>query len=240
MPEPILTLAERLKVRFSSLSATVVDAHGETTLEVPASAWSSVHQSLRDEPEFRFEQLMDVCGVDYLSYGDDEWDTSDVSSEGFSRGVEGAGPGRFRWENRPQSAGPDRRFAAVSHLLSVQHNARLRVRCFALDNSLPIVPSLVDVYPVANWFEREAFDLMGIVFDGHPDLRRILTDYGFVGHPFRKDFPLIGNVEVRYDAERKRVVYEPVSIEPRVGVPRVIREDSRWQQAQAEQVQVKK
>ena len=121
------------------------------------------------------------------------------------------------------------------HLLSVQHNRRLRVRCFALDNSLPVVPSLVDVCPVANWFEREAFDLFGIIFEGHPDLRRILTDYGFVGHPFRKDFPLIGNVEVRYDAEKKRVVYEPVSIEPRVGVPRVVRDDSRWQQAAAEQ-----
>ena len=120
------------------------------------------------------------------------------------------------------------------HLLSVRHNRRLRLRCFAADNSLPVVPSLVDVYPVANWFEREAFDLFGIVFEGHPDLRRILTDYGFVGHPFRKDFPLIGNVEVRYDAERGRVVYEPVSIEPRVLVPRVIREDSRWEQAASE------
>jgi len=240
MPEPILTLAERLKARFSELESTVIDACGETTLEVPAVAWANVHRALRDEPDFHFEQLMDVCGVDYLSYGDDEWDTTDISSEGFSRGVEGEGAGRFRWENRPTGAGPARRFAAVSHLLSVQYNARLRVRCFAEDNSLPIVPSLVELYPVANWFEREAFDLMGIVFDGHPDLRRILTDYGFVGHPFRKDFPLIGNVEVRYDAEKKRVVYEPVSIEPRVGVPRVIREDSRWQQAQAEQAQVKK
>ena len=128
---------------------------------------------------------------------------------------------------------------AIHQLLDAQitlrNNRRLRIRCFAADNSLPVVPSLVDVYPVANWFERECFDLFGIVFEGHPDLRRILTDYGFVGHPFRKDFPLIGNVEVRYDAERKRVVYEPVSIDPRVGVPRVVREDSRWQQAATEQ-----
>ena len=240
MPEPILTLSERLKARFGEKALAVVDAHGETTMEVSAAEWRSVATALRDEPEFRFESLIDVCGVDYLGYGDDEWDTDDVSSEGFSRGVEGQGPGRFTWASRPQGRGPDKRFAAVAHLLSVQHNRRLRLRCFAADNSLPIVPSLVDVYPVANWFEREAFDLFGIVFEGHPDLRRILTDYGFVGHPFRKDFPLIGNVEVRYDAERKRVVYEPVSIEPRVGVPRVVREDSRWQQAQAESAQVKK
>jgi NADH-quinone oxidoreductase subunit C len=128
-----------------------------------------------------------------------------------------------------------KRYAVVLHLLSVRHNRRLRVRCFATDNSLPVVPSLVDVWPGVNWFEREAFDLFGIIFEGHPDLRRILTDYGFVGHPFRKDFPLIGNVEVRYDVDRKRVVYEPVtSVEPRVGVPRVIRDDARFATAQGE------
>lgn len=240
MPEPILTLSERLNARFGDKALAVLDAHGETTLEVAAADWRDVAIALRDEADFRFESLLDLCGMDYLGYGDDEWDTTDVSSEGFSRGVEGQGPGRFTWESRPQGRGPDKRFAAVAHLTSLQHNRRLRLRCFALDHSLPVVPSLVDVYPVANWFEREAFDLYGIVFEGHPDLRRILTDYGFVGHPFRKDFPLIGNVEVRYDEERKRVVYEPVSIDPRVGVPRVVREDSRWQQAQAEQAQVKK
>jgi NADH-quinone oxidoreductase subunit C len=163
-----------------------------------------------------------------------------VTFEGFSRGVVGEGPGRFKWENRPVGAGPEKRFAVVVHLLSIEHNKRIRIRCFAADNSLPVVPSLIDVHPGVNWFERECFDLFGIVFDGHPDLRRILTDYGFVGHPFRKDFPLIGNVEVRYDPESQRVVYEPVSIEPRVLVPRVLREDSRWQQAGAEQTQVKK
>lgn len=240
MPDPNLSLSDRLKARFGERVLSVVEAFGETTLEVPAAAWRDVARQLRDEPEFAFESLIDVCGVDYLSYGDDEWETTDVSSEGFSRGVEGQGPGRFTWESRPMGRGPDRRFAAVAHLVSVTNNRRLRLRCFAEDNSLPVVQSLVDVFPVANWFEREAFDLFGIVFEGHPDLRRILTDYGFVGHPFRKDFPLIGNVEVRYDVERKRVVYEPVSIEPRVGVPRVVREDSRWQQAQAEQTQVKK
>lgn len=238
MAEQTLTLSERLKSRFADKALSVLDAHDETTLEVAAQDFADILRRLRDEPEFHFEQLIDLCGVDYLSYGQTEWDTAGLSAEGFSRGVQGEGAGRFRWADRPQGAGPDRRFAVVVHLLSLQHNRRLRVRCFAADNSLPMVPSLVDVYPVANWFEREAFDLFGIVFEGHPDLRRILTDYGFVGHPFRKDFPLIGNVEVRYDAEQKRVIYEPVSIEPRVLVPRVVRADSRWQQAQAEQAQL--
>ncbi len=235
MAEPTLSLAEKLKARFGEKALRVIEARDETTLEVAASDFSIVAKALRDEADYQFECLMDVCGVDYLSYGDDEWETTDVSSEGFSRGVDAEGPGRFTWANRPQGLGPANRFAAVAHLLSIKHNKRLRLRCFAPDNSLPIVPSLVDLYPVANWFEREAFDLFGIVFEGHPDLRRILTDYGFVGHPFRKDFPLIGNVEVRYDEEKKRVVYEPVSIEPRVTVPRVIREDSRWQQSSNEQ-----
>jgi NADH-quinone oxidoreductase subunit C len=240
MPDPNPSLADRLKARFGDAVRGVRVAHGETTLEVASETWRDVAFALRDEAEFRFEVLIDVCGMDYLSYGEDEWDTESVTFEGFSRGVEGEGPGRFKWENRPTGNGPEKRFAAVAHLLSIEHNRRLRIRTFAADNSLPVVPSLVDVYPVANWFEREAFDLYGIVFDGHPDLRRILTDYGFVGHPFRKDFPLIGNVEVRYDAESGRVIYEPVSIEPRVLVPRVLREDSRWQQAGAEQMQVKK
>ncbi|HEX5757423.1 MAG TPA: NADH-quinone oxidoreductase subunit C [Arenimonas sp.] len=237
MAEQTMTLAERLKSRFADKVISLVEAHGETTLEVAAADFADVARALRDEADFRFEQLIDLCGVDYLGYGQDEWDTTDVSSEGFSRGVEGEGPGRFNWANRPMGKGPDKRFAAVAHLLSIQHNRRLRLRCFAVDNALPIVPSLIDVHPGVNWFEREAFDLFGIIFEGHPDLRRILTDYGFVGHPFRKDFPLIGNVEVRYDAEKQRVVYEPVSIEPRVLVPRVVREDSRWQQAAAEQGQ---
>ena len=194
-----------------------------------------------------FEQLMDLCGVDYLGYGTDEWDT-EASSEGYSRGVEGRGPGRFRFGESPSQQldvpdgvgaipMPQRRFAAVVQLLSLQHNRRVRVTCFAPADDLPVVSSLTGLWPVANWFEREAFDLFGIVFTGHPDLRRILTDYGFIGHPFRKDFPLIGNVEVRYDPERRRVVYEPVtSVEPRVTVPRVIRDDARYQTAVAEQV----
>jgi NADH-quinone oxidoreductase subunit C len=234
------SLHDRLKTRFGDKVRGLLAVRGETTLEVAPDDWRTVALALRDDPELRFDCLIDVCGVDYLGYGTDEWDTESVTFEGFSRGVEGEGPGRFKWENRPTGAGPEQRFAVVAHLLSIEHNQRLRIRCFAADNSLPVVPSLVDVYPVSNWFEREAFDLYGIVFDGHPDLRRILTDYGFVGHPFRKDFPLIGNVEVRYDPDKQRVVYEPVSIEPRVLVPRVLREDSRWQQAGAEQSQVKK
>ena len=241
MPEPTLSFQDRLKARFGERAISVQQAHGETTMEVAPDNWIEVIRALRDEPEFGFELLVDVCGVDYLGYGDDEWDTSDVSSQGFSRGVEGSGPGRFDWESRPRGKGPDKRFAAVVHLLSVRNNRRVRLRCFALDHTLPVVPSLTGLFPVANWFEREAFDLLGIIFEGHPDLRRILTDYGFVGHPFRKDFPMIGNVEVLYDAEKKRVVYQPVSIEPRVNVPRVVREDSRWQQSAAEVApQVKK
>ena len=236
MVETTISFPERLKARLQDRLVSVREALGETTVELAPDSWAEAARILRDEPEFGFEQLIDLCGVDYLGYGTDEWETVDVSDEGFSRGVEGsAGPGRFNWEDRPRGNGPERRFAVVVHLLSVRNNRRLRIRCFATDNSLPVVQSLVDVFPVANWFERECFDLFGIVFEGHPDLRRILTDYGFVGHPFRKDFPLTGNVEVRYDAERKRVVYEPVSIEPRVGVPRVVREDSRWQQAATEQ-----
>ena len=217
----------------------VAAPRGEVGDRVDADAWHDGCRALRDE--FGFEQLIDVCGVDYLGYGSDEWDT-DVSSEGFSRGVEGRGPGRFNvGRAAAAAAGRDtaRRSAASPpslHLLSVQHNRRVRVRCFAPDDDAAgrgfASPTCG---PVANWFEREAFDLFGIVFEGHPDLRRILTDYGFVGHPFRKDFPLIGNVEVRYDAEKQRVVYEPVtSVEPRVLVPRVIRDDARYATAAGE------
>ena len=226
-------LADRLRARFEGAMLTVAEPRGEITLDVAAAEWLAAAQALRDE--FGFEQCVDVSGVDYLSYGSDEWDT-DVSSEGFSRGVEGKGAGRFAWGEAPNGAAnsPERRFAAVAHLLSCQHNQRVRLRTFAENDDLPVVASLTSVWAGTNWFEREAFDLYGIVFEGHPDLRRILTDYGFVGHPFRKDFPLIGNVEVRYDAEKRRVVYEPVSIEPRVLVPRVIRDDARYETAAGE------
>jgi len=169
-------------------------ALGELTVVVDAADYLAAAETLRDAPELGFEQLVDLCGVDYSTYG-----------EG-------------RWEGR--------RFAAVSHLLSVTHNWRVRLRTFAPDDAFPVLDSLVGVWPSANWFEREAFDLFGIMFAGHPDLRRILTDYGFTGHPFRKDFPLSGHVEMRYDPEQKRVIYQPVTIEPREITPRIIREDS--------------
>ncbi|HVR82353.1 MAG TPA: NADH-quinone oxidoreductase subunit C [Luteimonas sp.] len=243
MSESAAAFAERLRARFPGAEVSVAEPRGEVGIVFDATAWHDGCRALRDE--FGFEQLIDVCGVDYLGHGSDEWDT-DVSSEGFSRGVEGKGPGRFKFGEVPseQTAQPQgevaspipmRRFAAVVQLLSVQNNRRVRVKCFAPDDALPMIASVTDLWPVANWFEREAFDLFGIVFAGHPDLRRILTDYGFVGHPFRKDFPLIGNVEVRYDAEKKRVIYEPVtSVEPRVLVPRVIRDDARYATAAGE------
>ena len=237
MREAPAAFAERLRARFAGAEVTVAEPRGEVGIVFDAGESHASCMALRDE--FGFEQLIDVAGIDYLGYGSDEWDT-DVSSEGFSRGVEGRNVGRFKFGEQPSQQLPEpdgegaipvpqRRYAAVLQLLSVQHNQRIRVRTFAPDDALPVVPSVVDLWPVANWFEREAFDMFGIVFQGHPDLRRILTDYGFVGHPFRKDFPLIGNVEVRYDADRKRVVYEPVtSVEPRVNVPRVVRDDARY------------
>jgi NADH-quinone oxidoreductase subunit C len=157
-----------------------------------------------------------------------EWETTEATNEGFSRGVEGMGPGRFDWKNRPESNDIEQRFGVVVHLLSTSNNLRLRMKTFAADEGFPVVPSLIEIWSSVNWYERETFDMFGIIFEGHPDLRRILTDYGFTGHPFRKDFPLIGNVTVRYDEEKGRVVYEPVEIEPRVLVPRVIRDDSRY------------
>ncbi|GAB3791339.1 NADH-quinone oxidoreductase subunit C [Dyella agri] len=231
---PKTSLAERLAARFGdTLKISVV--RNETTAELSAADLLAVATALRDEPGFRFSELVDVCGIDYLGYGQTEWDTTDVTSTGFSRGVEGEAMGRFDWADRPRDVNHPRRFASVMHLLSVEHNQRLRLRVFCEDDSLPLVPSVCGIWPGANWFERESFDLYGIVYDGHPDLRRILTDYGFVGHPFRKDFPLIGNVEVRYDPEQKRVVYEPVtSVVPRVLVPRVIRDDADLMQAKAE------
>ncbi len=201
---------------------------GQLTVVIPAEHWLDAAGLLRDEPVLCFEQLTDLCGVDYLGYGDDEWETGEATGHGFSRGVDTLGPGRFTWADRPEAGDFPNRFAVVVHLLSLKHNRRLRLRCYAPDDELPVIPSLVDVWASVNWYEREAFDLFGIVFEGHPDLRRIMTDYGFIGHPFRKDFPLIGNVTVRYDEDKGRVVYEPVEIEPRVGVPRVVRRDSRY------------
>jgi NADH-quinone oxidoreductase subunit C len=173
---------------------STTSAQGEITVVVAADRYADVMRTLRDRPELRFEMLVDLCGVDYSSYGGGAWE------------------------------GP--RFAVVCHLLSLSNNWRLRVRTFAPDDDFPVVPSLVDVWPSVNWFEREAFDLYGVMFPGHPDLRRLLTDYGFVGHPFRKDFPISGYVEMRYDPEQGRVIYQPVTIAPREVTPRVIREEN--------------
>ena len=217
------TIAARIDARFGESLTRVPSICGELTYEVGMGDVVEVATALRDESDFAIEQLIDVCGVDYLTYGDAEWTTESATESGFSRGV----------ERKPvildeRDTFDPRRFAVVYHLMSVSKNYRLRLKMFTGDSNPPIVPSLVDVWNSANWFEREAFDLFGILFDGHPDLRRIMTDYGFIGHPFRKDFPLIGNVEVKYDADKGRVVYQPVSIEDRTLVPRVIRDDNRY------------
>ncbi len=202
---------------------------GELTCEVHADRLLGVAVLLRDTPELKFELCMDVCGVDYLEYGRAEWKTEAATSSGFSRGVArvGAASEEISGAIEGERVG-GRRFAVVYHLLSVSLNQRLRLRVFCPDDAQPIVDSLCAIWPSTNWFEREAFDLFGIFFRGHPDLRRLLTDYGFIGHPFRKDFPLSGNVEVRYDPEKGRVIYQPVTIEPRVLVPKVIRRDNRY------------
>lgn len=185
-----LNLQKHLGDRIGSLQVGL----GEITIDVDVSDYLDVMTALRDEPELNFQELMDLCGVDFSTYGNEEWS--------------------------------GKRFAAVSHLISISHNWRVRVCCFAPDDDFPSIPSIVSIWNSVNWFEREAFDLYGIVFPGHPDLRRILTDYGFVGHPFRKDFPVYGYVEMRYDPDQRRVVYQPVTIEPREVTPRIVRENS--------------
>jgi NADH-quinone oxidoreductase subunit C len=217
------TLAARIDARFGAMIMRLPSTCNELGYVVVKEGLLSVATALRDEDDFAFEQLIDVCGVDYLAYGSDEWTTYSATDSGFSRGV----------ERKPvildeSDTFAERRFAVVYHLLSLKHNLRLRLRVYTGTENPPVVPSLVKIWNSANWFEREAFDLFGILFDGHPDLRRILTDYGFIGHPFRKDFPLIGNVEVRYDPDKGRVAYQPVSIEPRTLVPKVIRDDNRY------------
>ncbi len=193
MAAKLARLKDALAASLAGKIVSLSESLGELTLVVDAKDYSATAQSLRDDPQVRFEELIDLCGVDY---------------SGFREG---------RWRGH--------RFAVVSHLLSLAHNWRLRLRVFAPEDAFPVVDSLTGVWPNADWYEREAFDLFGIMFTGHADLRRILTDYGFIGHPFRKDFPLSGNVEMRYDPEQKRVIYQPVTIEPREITPRVIRED---------------
>ena len=230
MSNPRQQLADALRAAFGERVDSVVVEFNEITVEVAAENLVAVATELRDDSQFQFQQLLDVCGVDYSQFGRDEWITEDASRSGFSRGVAAAASsGRLQFGDELESLTPQgRRFAAVYHLISYAYNRRLRLRVYASDDDFPMVPTVTGIWSSADWYEREAFDLFGILFSGHPDLRRILTDYGFVGHPFRKDFPLVGNVEMRYDPERERVVYEPVSIEARVLVPRVKRQDHRY------------
>lgn len=194
MPQSLESLSLCLKNVLADSVESIADRLGQLTLVVKAKNLPATMQTLRDHPDCRFEQLIDLCGMDYSSYGNGVW--------------------------------TGKRFAVVYHLLSLSLNQRVRVRAFCSDDDFPIVASVIEIWPSANWFEREAFDLFGIIFEGHPDLRRILTDYGFIGHPFRKDFPLSGNVEMRYDPTQQRVIYQPVSIDPREVVPRIVREES--------------
>lgn len=209
------SLADALTLTFGDTIA-VSTQWNEVTAEVPVQHIISICETLRDDPTFRFEMLMDLTVVDYLHYGLGEWETTGATSKGFERAV------RPIQEAIPQSQWTKPRFAVVYHLLSITHNRRLRLKAFVND-AHPIIDSVIPIWNSANWYEREAFDLFGVLFANHPDLRRLLTDYGFIGHPFRKDFPLVGNVEVRYDAEQARVIYEPVDIVPRTLVPKVIR-----------------
>ncbi len=212
-PTRLQILADTVAGALPGLLHTVPNHAGELTYEVAAGRLLDAAAALRDSPGLKFEMCMDVCGVDYLEHGRAEWKTQDATSSGFSRGVARARPGE-------DVAPAGRRFAVVYHLLSVSLNQRLRLRVFCADDAEPMVDSVAGIWAGVDWFERETFDMFGILFRGHPDLRRLLTDYGFIGHPFRKDFPLSGNVEVRYDPEKGRVVYQPVSIDPRCWCPR--------------------
>ena len=194
MSAKLEVLSQNLQKHLGDRILALQLAFGEIAIDVDAADYFDVMKTLRDESELRFEELMDLCGVDFSTYGNGEWS--------------------------------GKRFAAISHLISITHNWRLRVRCFAPDDDFPSIPSIISIWNSVNWFEREAFDLYGIVFPGHADLRRILTDYGFVGHPFRKDFPIYGYVEMRYDTDQQRVVYQPVTIEPREVTPRIVREEN--------------
>jgi len=194
MTQRLDKLQAALEASLGGKIKSLVRARGEISITVAAADYLAVAKALRDDPALKFEQLIDLCGIDYSSWKDQPWD------------------------------GP--RYCVVSHLLSVSLNWRVRLKVFAPDDDLPVVASVNDVWNAANWFEREAFDMVGVIFEGHNDLRRILTDYGFIGHPMRKDFPVSGHVEMRYDAEKKRVVYQPVTIEPRENTPRIIREDN--------------
>jgi len=208
-------LLKQCQETFPEALACQQTPQGQVRLVLPKTSLLAALACLKQEPEFQFEMLMDLAGIDYLAYGVTEWSTEEATTQGFSRGVETAPP-------LPATSRFPARFGVVYQLLSLSLNQRITVRTY-VEESQPCLPSVVELWPSANWYEREAFDLFGLLFEGHPDLRRILTDYDFVGHPFRKDFPLSGHVEMRYDAKQQRVVYEPVSITPRVLVPKVIR-----------------
>ena len=224
------SLAEHIASQFGTTLAMQPAVGGELNYVVDAEALVDVCTRLRDEPDIRMQMLMDVCGVDYQSYGVDEWSTRNASGTGFSRGVfRDAAAGSAADDGEETRFHPPGRFAVVYHLMSITHNWRMRLKTFCRDEDVPVVDSVTGVWSSADWFEREAFDLYGILFRGHADLRRLLTDYGFIGHPFRKDFPLSGHVEMRYDPDEGRVIYEPVSIEPRTLVPKVLRDDARYE-----------
>jgi len=210
-------LIKDIKNNFNKEIVSIDQSFGTVTLEINSNNLLEVCKSLKQNKIFDFSQLIDLAGVDYSSYGHEEWETKKVTTSGFSRG-----------RNINKKNPKKNRFAVVYHLLSINNNVRLRLKCYADSNEPPCIPSVTDIWNSANWFEREAFDLFGIFFIGHNDLRRILTDYGFIGHPFRKDFPLIGEMEVRYDFKQKRIIYDPVSITERTLVPRVIRKDNRY------------
>lgn len=212
-------LVEKLQAELANHISGITVDYDEVTVECNAANLKMLMMELRDVPAFAFDQLIDLCAVDYLLYGEYDWETESATESGFSRGVE-------RQEAKAYAMGKPR-FAVVYHLLSTLQNHRVRVKVF-LDEKHLIIPSVHHLWKSANWFEREAYDLYGVLFDGHPDLRRILTDYGFIGHPFRKDFPVSGEVEMRYDAKLQKVIYEPVDIVPRVLVPKVIRNDNRY------------
>jgi NADH-quinone oxidoreductase subunit C len=210
-------LIKNIKEKFGQEILSVEESFEMVTLEISSSKLIHVCKTLKEEKVFDFVQLIDLAGIDYFSYGHEEWETKKVTTSGFSRG-----------RNINKKNPKKNRFAVVYHLLSINNNHRIRLKCYADHNEPPCIPSVNNIWNSANWFEREAFDLFGIFFIGHNDLRRILTDYGFIGHPFRKDFPLIGEMEVRYDFKQKRIIYDPVSITERTLVPRVIRKDNRY------------
>tara|TARA_B100001057_G_scaffold252985_1_gene253203 strand:- start:7953 stop:8654 length:702 start_codon:yes stop_codon:yes gene_type:complete len=220
---------EEMKTRiiacFKDKLVPIESSINELIFELDSSFITEASSELKNNKDFLFEQLTDLCGIDYLTFGVDEWTTKSATSSGFSRGV----------SKQPvilddADSFDGERFAVIYNLLSLEYNVRIRLRVYTGENNPPIIPSVSHVWNSANWLERETFDLYGIIFDGHPDLRRILTDYGFVGHPFRKDFPISGNVEIHYDQEKEKIIYKPVSIEPRTLVPRVIRNDNRYSQ----------